>query len=119
VITSSSQLNFNYSMYESRVASGNFDVQPAPAGPGAFDRRVMGVPIADCSGANNGQTNLPILGVGCFFLLQQASGNGANANIFGEFVASCQTGGTPGSAPSSIAGPYVIQLYRDFLSIDS
>jgi hypothetical protein len=119
VITNSSQLNFNYSMYQSRVASGSFDVQPAPSGPGAFDRRVMGVPIADCSGVNNGQTNLPILGVGCFFLLQQMTGNGNNANIFGEFVSSCQTGGAPGPSPSNIAGPYVIQLYRNFQSNDS
>ena len=85
----------------------------------AFERRIMPVPIADCTGVNNGQSDLPILGVGCFFLLQEASGTGNNANIFGEFVADCQAGGTPGPAPSNIAGPYVIQLYRNFNSGDS
>ena len=79
----------------------------------------MPVPIADCSGTNSGQTNLPILGVGCFFLLQEASGTGTNANIFGEFASECQAGGTPGPAPNNLAGPYVIQLYRNFASNDS
>ena len=119
VITDASQLDFNHSDYQSRVEGGNFDLQPAPAGPAAFERRLMPVPIADCSGVNTGQSDLPILGVGCFFLLQEASGTGNNANIFGEFVSDCQAGGRPGPNPNNSAGPHVVQLYRSFESNDS
>jgi hypothetical protein len=118
-ITSSSQVSFNHNDYTNRVESGNFDLQPAPAGPAAFERRIMPVPIADCTGTNNGQTDLPILGVGCYFLLQEAQQQGSNSRIYGEFVADCAAGGTPGPSPTSIPGPLRIQLYRNFASRDS
>lgn len=119
VITSSTQLDFNYSDYQNRVRNGSFDVQPAPNGLGAFERRVMPIPIADCSGVNNGQSTLPVLGFGCYFLLQEAIQQGSNSNIFGEFVAQCEAGGMPGPDPTNIPGPYIIQLYRNFQSNDS
>ncbi|MDH5255363.1 MAG: pilus assembly protein, partial [Gammaproteobacteria bacterium] len=118
-ITSSSQLNFNYADYQNAVARGSFDVQPAPGGSGAFQRRVMPVPIADCTGVNTGQTDLPLLGVACYFLLQEAEQQGTRSRIYGEFVAECDAGGMPGPNPSSIPGPYRVQLYRNFLSGDS
>jgi hypothetical protein len=119
VITDSAQLDFNYASYLARVQGGNFDVQPVPGGLGAYERRIMPIPIADCSGVNNGQSDLPILGLGCFFLLQEAIQQGNKANIFGEFVEECEAGGMPGPDPNSIPGPYIIQLYRNFDSIDS
>jgi hypothetical protein len=119
VITNSSQLDFNYEDYQDQVQSGNYDVQPPPADIGTFERRILPVPIADCSGVNNGQTNLPMLGIGCYFMLQEAVQQGNSANIFGEFVAECEVGGMPGPDPSSIPGPYRIQLYRNFDSRDS
>jgi hypothetical protein len=119
VITDSSQLDFNYSDYLGRVGGGSFDIQPAPGGNGAFERRIMPVPIADCSGVNNGQSDLPILGFACYFLLQEAIQQGNRANIFGEFVAQCEAGGMPGPDPTTIPGPYIIQLYRNFQSNDS
>ncbi|TFG83803.1 MAG: pilus assembly protein [Chromatiales bacterium] len=119
VITDTSQLNFNHSDYQSRVTNSNFDVQPRPNGAGAYERRIMPVPIADCSGTNNGQSDLPILGMGCYFLLQEAEQQGINAELFGEFVADCPAGGAPGPAPTSTPGPHIIQLYRDFASGDS
>ncbi|MDH4021817.1 MAG: pilus assembly protein TadG-related protein [Gammaproteobacteria bacterium] len=119
VITSSSQLNFNHRNYQSRVQNSQFDVQPRPNGRGAFERRIMPVPIADCTGSNNGQSDLPILGVGCYFLLQEAVQQGTRSNLFGEFVADCPAGGAPGPNPTAIPGPHIIQLYRDFTSGDS
>ena len=118
-ITDSSQMSFNHSDYQSRVQSGSFDVQPRPNGRGAFQRRIMPVPIADCTGSNSGQSDLPILGVGCYFLLQEAVQQGINSNLFGEFVADCPAGGAPGPDPTAIPGPHIIQLYRDFTSGDS
>ena len=119
VITSSSQLNFNHRNYQSRVQNSQFDVQPRPNGRGAFERRIMPVPIADCTGSNNGQSDLPILGIGCYFLLQEAVQQGTRSNLFGEFVADCPAGGAPGPNPTAIPGPHIIQLYRDFTSGDS
>jgi hypothetical protein len=119
VITSSSQISFNHDDYESRIENGNFDLQPRPNGSGAFERRLMPVPIADCTGINNGQTDLPILGMGCYFLLQEAVHKGNENEIYGEFVADCPAGGMPGPNPTSIPGPHIIQLYRDFASNDS
>ena len=118
-ITNATQVDFNYASYTSRVAAGNFDVQPAPAGPAAFERRILPVPIADCTGSNSGQSDLPILGVGCYFLLQEAEQKGATSRIYGEFVADCQAGGVSGPSPTSIPGPYRVQLYRNFQSGDS
>jgi hypothetical protein len=119
LITDSSQLDFSYDDYQSRVQSGNFDVQPAPGGIGSFERRILPIPIADCSVPQNGQSDLPILGIGCFFLLQEAKHQGNKANVFGEFVEECEVGGQPGPDPTNIPGPYIIQLYRNFDSIDS
>lgn len=119
VITDSSQLDFSYDDYLDRVRNNDFDVRPSPDGIGAFERRIMPVPIVDCSGVNNGQSDLPLLGVGCYFLLQEAIQQGNRANIFGEFVDECEVGGMPGPDPVNIPGPYLIQLYRNFDSNDS
>jgi hypothetical protein len=79
----------------------------------------MPVPIADCSGVNSGQSDLPILGMGCYFLLQEAEQQGTRSRIYGEFVAECEAGGMPGPSPGNTPGPYRIQLYRNFQSGDS
>lgn len=119
VITESSQMDFYYDGYMNRVSMGDYDVEPPDAGYGAYDRRAMPVIIADCSGTNNGQSDLPVLGFGCFFLLQQAVQQGNNSNIFGEFVEDCAAQGQPGPEPIEIPGPYIIQLYKDPDSTDS
>jgi hypothetical protein len=91
---------------------------PLPEGV-SFNRREVAVPIGDCSVATNGQGQVPLLGFGCFFLLQEAQQKGNESFIYGEFVEDCLSGGMPGPAPTDIPGPYIIQLYRDFQSIDS
>jgi hypothetical protein len=62
---------------------------------------------------------VPLLGFGCFFLLQQAAQSGNESYIFGEFISDCEAGGMPGPDPTAIPGPYIIQLYRDYGSTDS
>jgi hypothetical protein len=116
VINSSADIDFNYDDYLNRVAAPNYDIAPPT---GAFDRRTLPVFIADCSGVNNGQTDLPILGFGCFHLLQEVVQKGNEAEIYGEFVDSCAAQGTSGPEPTTIPGPYIIQLYHDSDSIDS
>jgi hypothetical protein len=118
-VTMASQVNYNYSTYTSQVAASNFNYSPAPGGIGAFGRRELAVPIANCSGTNNGNTTLPVLGFGCFFLLQQVEQSGQESIVYAQYLQNCVAGGTPGPAPTTNPGPYIIQLYRDSASPDS
>jgi Flp pilus assembly protein TadG len=118
-ITDSSQINFNYDDYTSRVDSEQYNHQPAPAGIGAFQRREVAVAIGNCDGTTSGAGTVPLLGFGCFYLLQQAEQQGNESYIYGQFLEDCRAGGMPGPEPSVIPGPYVIQLYRDYASTDS
>ncbi len=118
-ITDASQIDFNYDDYAARVESENYNYQPAPAGIGAFQRREVAVAIGNCDGTTNGAGTVPLLGFGCFYLLQQAQQQGNESYIYGQFLEDCRAGGMPGPAPTNIPGPYIIQLYRDYASTDS
>jgi Flp pilus assembly protein TadG len=115
VVEDSSDLDFNYDDYEGRISAENYDYTPGQGGypDGAFGRRNVSVIIADCSGVNNGQGTIPILGFGCFFLLQQVSQQGNESEIFAEFVEICDARGSFGSDASNDPGPFKIQLYDD------
>lgn len=110
---------FGHDTYSTRVGNLDFDEPPAPNGDGAFHRREVAIAIGDCSVATTGQGQLPLLGFGCFFLLQQAEQKGNESQVFGEFIRNCRSGGMPGPSPTTVPGPYIIQLYRDFGSTDS
>jgi Flp pilus assembly protein TadG len=113
-ISSANQLTFNYADYKDRYKAKSYDVPPAPAADGEYERRIVSVPIGDCSGTVNGRGEVPIMGFGCFFLLQPIGGNPAQgSNIFGQFIESCESGGVPGDVPGAGPGPYIIQLYKD------
>ena len=86
---------------------------------GVHGRRVLAIPIADCSGTNSGQSELPVLGFGCFFMLQQVAQKGNEANIYGQFIEGCSASGVAGPDPVSGPEPYLIQLYKDPFSEDS
>jgi hypothetical protein len=91
-----------------------YDYQPAnDGGTGAFERRVLTVPVGDCSGTVNGQGSVPLLGFSCFFLLQPAEQQGNNSFVYGQFINDCSVTGTPGPNPVAGNGPHIIQLYRD------
>ncbi len=114
IINDSSDLDFSYDSgadnYSSRIGSASYDNVP-PAG--AFDRRNLPVVIADCTGSNTGQTDLPILGIGCFFLLQEVKQKGNEAEMYGEFVEECNANGGFGLDPTTVPGPDKIILYDD------
>lgn len=105
---------FNAADYDARVESGDYDNTPQPEGTGVFGRRVLAVPVGDCSTATNGQGTVPVLGSMCFHLLQRAVQQGNEAHVYGEFIGTgCGITGTPGPDPVTGPGPYVIQLYKD------
>lgn len=83
---------------------------------GVATRRVLRVPVGDCSTTTNGQGSVPVLGVLCFFMLQEVSHSGSDAEIYGQFMGAddtCQLDGRPGPDPGVSSGPYRIQLYED------
>ncbi len=118
-VSDANPMSYEYDDYAADVGAGNYNYQPAPAGPGRFQRREAPVAVGDCSGTTNGQGQVPLLGFLCFFLLQEASQKGNESWVFGQFIDDCRTGGMPGPAPTTIPGPYIIQLYRDYGSTDS
>ncbi len=115
-VTDANDLTFSYADYEDRMDVPDYDIQPVSNGGYAvYERRIISIPIGDCTGTINGTGDVPVLGFGCLFLLQQIEGNpaGQRSNIYGQFVESCQSGGVPGPDPGDDPGPYIIQLYKD------
>jgi len=99
-------------MYQPRLLAANYDVAPAPSGIGVVARRVMAVPVGDCSVTAQGRSDIPVLGLACVFILQDVDQGGNGGQIFGEILSNCQVNGTPGPAPNNGPGPYLIQLYH-------
>jgi hypothetical protein len=113
-------LIYNYQNYLTDLTNpARYSYQPAPSGIGAFQRRILSVPIGNCTGTTNGQGAVPLLGFGCFFLLQTVVQKGTDAYVLGEFIGNCDVNGTPGPNPGAGPNPYIIQLYRDPDSGDS
>lgn len=83
-------------------------------------RRILVVPVVDCSGSNGGTSTFNVTALACFFMLQKApTTNRGKEAVFGEFIQDCTvTGGVPGQN-SNNDGPYRIVLYRDPLGEES
>lgn len=109
-------IDYGWSQYQTDVAS-NFLDYPPPVG--AYQRRVLALPIARCDGEASGQSTLDVVGFACYFLLQKVKQKGNEAEVFGQFLEGCTSGGAPGPAPVAGPAPYIIQLYKDPDSEDS
>ena len=104
---------YDYADYVSRTMDPMLHDYPTTEIPaGVKWRRVMAMPVADCSGDQSGQSSLVVEGFACYFMLQQIGG-GEDKNIFGQFVEGCLAGGMPGPDAGDGPGPYRIQLYKD------
>jgi hypothetical protein len=106
-----SQIDFSYSDYVARTGQPSV-THDFPEPVGAEWRRVMAMPVADCSGDESGQSTIDVIGFACYFMLQPIGG-GTDKNIFGQFVDNCLAGGSAGPNPGAGRGPYLIQLYKD------
>lgn len=107
---------FWYDDYQDRQADGNHDYTPVEeGGTGVKRRRVLTVPIGDCTGTTNGQGDITVLGFGCFFMTQPASHAGNTQEIYGQLVGSCDGEGEIPADPGPSTGPvvYKIILYKD------
>lgn len=112
---------YDYAEYNTDLMDpSNYDYQPvADGGIGAFERRILAVPVGNCAGTTGGQGSVPLLGFACFFLLQPAVQQGNDSFVFGQFITGCGANGTPGPNPVAGNGPHIIQLYDDPTSNDS
>ena len=119
VQTATDIAGFDYAEYVSRTLNpGMHDYATTGSPAGVEWRRILAMPVADCTGDETGQSTLQIEGFACYFMLQQIGG-GQDKNIFGQFVEGCLAGGAPGPDPGDGPGPYLIQLYKDPDSGDS
>jgi Flp pilus assembly protein TadG len=100
--------DLNQSIYDNQPLDGS------PAGPGAFGRRTIAMPVGDCSVTQNGAGTLPLMGVLCFHLLQPVEKQGNLSHVYGQVIDDgCGVTGNPGEEPNDEAGPFIIQLYKD------
>lgn len=83
---------------------------------GTFERRMLKIVIGQCSGTDGGQSSVPVLGFGCFFVLQPATQKGNESQIFGQFVKKCEGDNVSGPNPSQDVGPQIIQLYKTYIN---
>ncbi|GAD74397.1 TadE/TadG family type IV pilus assembly protein [Vibrio azureus] len=93
---------------------GVCDAQQYTGDGGANERRILRIPIVDCT-ASTGRTEFEILGFGCFFLLQQVNKSG-DAAVFGQFLSNCLINNGSAGLEASDKGFYRIQLYKDPMS---
>jgi len=120
VVTSASAINYSYDDYTYNTTNGVYDFAPDGSPAGVEWRRVLAMPVADCSGDETGQSTLEVEGFACYFMLQEVGAyGGPDKNIFGQFVDGCLAGGAAGPNPGEGKGPYLIQLYKDPDSGDS
>jgi hypothetical protein len=112
---------FCYDDYVNRQTSEQFNYPPMPDGNGVPERRVMAVPIGNCTGTTNGQGNVAVLGLGCLFMTRPATHAGNTQEIFGQLVGDCQADGPIATTPPPAGGGllYKIVLYKDPDSRDS
>ncbi|TNF79732.1 pilus assembly protein [Pseudomonas sp. ICMP22404] len=83
---------------------------------GVFERRMLKIVVGNCTGKQGGSTSIPVLGFGCYFVVQPVNGGGTDSLVFGQFVQECEGDGVPGPTPSTDAGPQIIQLYKTYLN---
>ena len=117
IVQTADDIPFNFEDYEARINAKSYDITPESGGE--FYRRNLTITVADCTGKDNGATELPILGFGCYFLLQEITQSGLVNEAFGQFVSECEASGRSGPIPGSGPGPTEIQLYKDPDSRDS
>lgn len=83
---------------------------------GAYERRMLTLVMGNCDGKSGGATSVPVLGFGCFYLLQTVKQVGTEAHVFGQFINECEGDGYAGATPADDVGPQIIQLYKTYIN---
>ncbi|MBT9236288.1 pilus assembly protein [Pseudomonas sp. MG-2] len=107
---------FDYNDYAAQTAACVAGGGAGCQSNGVFERRMLKIVVGDCSGKNSGASSIPVIGFGCFYVVQPADNSGGDSQIFGQFVKQCEGDGVPGPTPQDDSGPQIIQLYKTFIS---
>ncbi len=113
IVSTGDDLSYNHLDYDQKLVDVAKGIGSLDNPAGQYQRRVVALPIGDCSATTSGQGQVPVLGFGCYFLLQEAQQKGNESQVFGQFIEACNSGGVPGPLPGDAAGLYIIQLYKD------
>ncbi|MGF1743384.1 pilus assembly protein TadG-related protein [Vibrio minamisatsumaniensis] len=106
--------SYSYAQYESDTNACIANNGSGCASNGVAWRRILSIPMLDCSGKSGGATDFTVNKIGCFFLLQKApTNNSGTPAVFGEFIHSCSVASGSGSTESTTEGTYKIVLYKD------
>lgn len=106
---------FDYNDWQQRSAECVAGSGSGCQAGGVFQRRILRVVIGQCSGTDGGTASVPVLGFGCFYVLQPAEQKGNESQIFGQFVRDCEGDSVPGPNPVDDQGPQIIQLYKTYI----
>ncbi|WP_341936330.1 TadE/TadG family type IV pilus assembly protein [Marinimicrobium sp. C2-29] len=108
--------DYSYEGYYSQ----KYEMEGASYDPtsGQYHRRVLTAPIGDCTENISGKHEVDTFGFGCVFLLQPMVQKGNEAQVFIEFLESCDAFGNF-TMDSTAQGPTRIILYKNPDSNDS
>ena len=115
-LSSSGEALQDYNDWRAKVAACVAGGASGCESNGVFERRMLKIVIGDCAGKLSGSTSIPVLGFGCYFVVQPVDGGGSESIIFGQFVQECEGDNVPGPTPSTDSGPQIIQLYKTYLN---
>lgn len=108
-----SSSGFWYGDYQARLKNGPYNYTPVEqGGTGVPKRRVVTVPLGNCTGATNGRGTVQVVGFGCFFLTRPAEQTGSQ-QVYGQFIDNCRATGEISENPGSSSSAYKIVLYKD------
>ncbi len=116
-LTAGSNAILDYNDWKASVAACVAGTGSGCQSNGVFERRMLKVVVGNCTGKQGGSTTIPVLGFGCYFVVQPMSSGGTQAQIFGQFVKECEGDNVTGPSPSTDSGPQIIQLYKTYLGI--
>lgn len=111
VVTRNAPVIFN-DAYELLLANRlAWDVASPPGRP---QRRVVVVPVVDCSTPVNGRKDVDLLGGACFFLTRPVAEAGTDkGTVYGQLISACEVDGSIETDPDPDSPFYQIMLFRD------
>jgi hypothetical protein len=76
---------FDYSSYQAALKAHHYTNAPPK---GQFNRRILSVPVGNCSASSDGSSSVPIIGFAHFFLLQEPTHSGNSLWVLGQYIGS-------------------------------
>lgn len=115
-LTAGGNAIYDYNDWRASVAACVAGSGSGCQGNGVFERRMLKIVVGDCTGKLSGSTSIPVLGFGCYYVVQPMNNGGTEAQIFGQFVKECEGDNVASPSPSDDTGPQIIQLYKTYLN---